>query len=112
MDLDGTLARYEGWRGIEHIGDPIGPMLDRVKDWLRRDVGVKIFTARVSVPEPERTEVIQHIHTWCARHGLPSLEVTCSKDFGTICIWDDRAKEVVINTGLLVCAKGEAERHA
>ena len=23
VDLDGTLARYDGWKGIEHIGEPI-----------------------------------------------------------------------------------------
>jgi hypothetical protein len=22
VDLDATLATYEGWRGIQHIGDP------------------------------------------------------------------------------------------
>ena len=23
VDLDGTLARYDGWRGIDHIGEPM-----------------------------------------------------------------------------------------
>ena len=23
VDLDGTLAKYDGWKGLEHIGEPI-----------------------------------------------------------------------------------------
>jgi hypothetical protein len=33
VDLDGTLAKYGEWRGVEHIGEPIPPMVDRVKGW-------------------------------------------------------------------------------
>jgi hypothetical protein len=25
VDLDGTLAHYDGWKGIDHIGEPIKP---------------------------------------------------------------------------------------
>ena len=31
FDLDGTLAEYDGWKGIEHIGKPIKPMCDLIK---------------------------------------------------------------------------------
>lgn len=31
VDLDGTLAFYDSWRGIDHIGAPIPLMLQRVK---------------------------------------------------------------------------------
>lgn len=31
VDLDGTLAHYDGWRGEDHIGDPIPPMVERIK---------------------------------------------------------------------------------
>jgi hypothetical protein len=99
VDLDGTLAHYDRWRGIAHIGEPIPLMLDRVKKWLAKDETVKIFTARVAVPEPERTEAITHIHAWLARHDLPPLEVTNIKDFGMIELWDDRAIQVDVNSG-------------
>ena len=23
FDLDGTLAKYDGWKGIDHIGEPV-----------------------------------------------------------------------------------------
>ena len=31
VDLDGTLAYYDVWRGEEHIGSPISDMFFRVK---------------------------------------------------------------------------------
>ena len=31
VDLDGTLAHYNGWKGIEHVGDPVPAMIDRVR---------------------------------------------------------------------------------
>jgi len=35
-------------------------------------------------------------------NGLPELEVTNVKDFAMIELWDDRCKQVIINTGELV----------
>ncbi|MBY3162105.1 hypothetical protein HFO65_15835 [Rhizobium laguerreae] len=100
IDLDGTLALYDGWKGIEHVGDPVELMAARVKAWHSAGRPMKIFTARVCVPEPERSAVIGHIHAWLERHGLPVLEVTNIKDFGMIELWDDRAVQVQPNTGL------------
>lgn len=99
VDLDGTLAYYDRWRGIEHVGEPIPAMLRRVKKWLDNGYTVKIFTARVCVGEPELGEVIAHIHAWCRRHGLPELPVTNVKDFGMVEHWDDRCVQVIPNTG-------------
>ena len=31
VDLDGTLARYDGWRGLDRIGEPVPVMLARVR---------------------------------------------------------------------------------
>jgi hypothetical protein len=93
VDLDGTLAHYEGWNGGA-IGEPIPKMLARVRDWLARGVTVKIFTARACVPEQ-----IPPITEWLAKHGLPELEVTNVKDFGMVELWDDRCVQVRPNTG-------------
>lgn len=101
VDLDGTLAHYEEWLGIYHIGDPVPEMLARVMAWLQQGRKVKLFTARVSV-SPEHyslDEIIGHIHDWCERHGLPRLEVTCTKDLHMVQLWDDRCVQVVPNTG-------------
>ena len=39
VDLDGTLAEYLGWQGMGHIGEPIAPMVERVKAWLAQKYG-------------------------------------------------------------------------
>lgn len=99
VDLDGTLAHYDGWKGVDHIGDPILPMFLRVCQWLHEGATVKIFTARIAVPEPDRSTVIRVIHEWCERYGLPRLDITNVKDLAMAELWDDRAVQVVINTG-------------
>lgn len=102
VDLDGTLARYDGWQGRDHIGDPVPAMMARVRAYLAQGVVIRIFTARVSCPEPERSEAITHIHAWCDRHGLPRLEVTCVKDHAMVRLYDDRCVQVERNTGRLI----------
>lgn len=100
VDLDGTLAHYDGWKGIEHIGKPIPAMLERVWEWTKRGQEVRIFTARAS-----DKDAINYITKWLIRHrildhhGQP-LAVTNVKDFAMIELWDDRAVQVEANTGL------------
>lgn len=97
VDLDGTLARYDGWKGPDHIGEPVPIMMQRVKTWLRRGKTIKIFTARASV-----SEQIPPVKAWLKKHGLPDLEVTNTKDFDMEELWDDHAVRVSTNTGVRV----------
>jgi hypothetical protein len=101
VDLDGTLAHYDDFKGIAHIGEPIKPMVDRVKAWLVEGMTVKIFTARVSTTKDDRDpeEARKHIQDWCEKHIGQRLEVTNVKDFGLIELWDDRAVQVRRNIG-------------
>lgn len=94
IDLDGTLAHYEGFKGHDQIGPPIEPMLEFVKDLIAQGVTVKIFTARVSVEGAEEA-----IKKWCFFHGLGDIEITCVKDYGMVNLYDDRAIQVIPNTG-------------
>ena len=48
FDLDGTLAKYDKWEGIDHIGEPVKPMVDLIKRMHAEGRVVKILTARVS----------------------------------------------------------------
>lgn len=98
VDLDGTLAHYEGWKGVEHVGVPVPAMLQRVKDWIAKGVEVRIFTARVF--GEGREEAAAPIRAWCLEHVGVELPVTCTKDSGMVELWDDRAVQIVINTGL------------
>jgi|GEM_PF-65878 len=99
VDLDGTLARYDGWEGDLHIGDPIPSMVSRVKAWIAEGETVKIFTARIAVPEPKCSMVIEAIKNWLEIQGLPRLDVTNVKDLGMKELWDDKSVQIVKNTG-------------
>jgi hypothetical protein len=94
VDLDGTLARYDGGQGVGHIGAPIEPMIARVREWLSQGHEVRIFTARAQFAEQ-----IPPVEAWCKKHLGVQLPVTCAKDFGMIELWDDRCVQVVTNTG-------------
>lgn len=95
IDLDGTLAKYDRWQGIQHIGEPIEPMRQFVLKLLRAGVEVRIFTARCQ----EGPEAIDAIETWCNVHLGQVLPVTDRKDFGMVFYVDDRAVSVTANTG-------------
>jgi hypothetical protein len=99
VDLDGTLAIYDCWRGPDHIGEPIPAMVDRVKRWLAAGNEVRIFTARVSDGLPSTRETIRR---WSRDVFGVFLEVTCIKDYGMAELWDDRAVQVVENTGQVI----------
>ncbi len=104
VDLDGTLALYDKWRGIEHIGKPIPVMLDRVKDLTKCGHKVVIFTARAN-----DKEAIPFIERWLVEAGLPKLEITCIKRKEFKEFWDDRAVSVKKNTGF--CMSANANDH-
>jgi hypothetical protein len=123
VDLDGTLAQYDGWQGPHHIGPPVPAMLARVKRWLAAGCEVRIMTARVSIPaqaraagrEPTVAELAEHraavaaIDNWCLTHVGVVLESTCFKDFGMRELWDDRAVQVEANTGRRMDGEPEPE---
>jgi hypothetical protein len=96
VDLDGTLAQYPPAPGQE-IGEPIGPMLNRVLDWLNAGKDVRVFTARACVPD-----MIPAIARWCKEHLGREIPITNVKDFAMIQLWDDRAVQVETNKGIPV----------
>lgn len=100
VDLDGTLAHYDGYRGEGHIGEPIAPMVANVKAWLAAGVEVRIVTARVADSNTETWTTRTAIARWCKEHLGRILIVTASKDYGMVRLWDDRAVQVVKNTGV------------
>jgi hypothetical protein len=104
VDLDGTLAVYDGWQGAHNIGAPVAPMVDRVKQWVAEGKNVRIMTARVySDGSAERNSDAEtsrdRIAEWCLEHLGFRLPVTCTKDYGMIELWDDRCIQIIPNTG-------------
>ena len=74
-------------------------MLERVKHWVATGVTVRIMTARVSGLGMEVVIAEGVIQDWLEGHGLPRLSVTCRKDYQMYELWDDRAIQVIPNTG-------------
>lgn len=117
VDLDGTLAEYHGWRPDGSIGDPIPLMVDRVRQWMREGVEVRIFTARIwplrivmprddmrqfsgaNTIESEAGKQAMLIQEWSLNHLGRTLPITTQKDYQMIELWDDRAVGVICNTG-------------
>ena len=114
VDLDGTLAHYNGWKGHDHIGDPIWPMVEKVKQWIKEGKEVKVFTARVGTgrgfskySQAEDTQEFADaqrklIEDWTEKIIGTRLEVTAQKDWAMMELWDDRAVQVIPNIGRAV----------
>jgi phosphatidate phosphatase PAH1 len=106
VDLDGTLAKYDGYKGADHIGEPVSKMLARVKRWVAEGKKVKVFTARAA--GKDKAVAIKAIKKWCKEHVGKELEVTCQKDRHMTALWDDRAVRVKKNDGKRI-ASGQEE---
>ena len=103
VDFDGTISRYSKWEGPSGTGEPIWPMVRRVKEWLSQGIKVKIVTARVSDPDPQENALARKaIQDWCRFYIGQELEVTCCKDYAMIQLYDDRAIQVESNTGRII----------
>lgn len=100
VDADQTLFHYDGWGGIEHFGPPIPAMVNRVRYHLGNEEEVRLFTARVSDPEwePKGREAWEKISQQLFGVALAATNV---KDYEMTLLYDDKAVQVVPNTGEL-----------
>lgn len=116
FDLDGTLAKYDHWRGLMHIGEPIWPTVYRIKFFLMLGIEVRIFTARMSPGEDSTGATAQDfealLQVWLMSVcGLPALKATNTKDYDMLELYDDRAVQVEFNTGRLIGHSTRAESY-
>ena len=100
FDLDGTLAHYDHYRGDEHVGAPIEPMVRKARKLIREGYDVRIFTARK--PHPA-------IRKWCKEHLGKVLPITNTKDPAMIALYDDRVVGVKRNEGVAFSGDNEAQ---
>lgn len=111
FDLDGTLAEYDGWHGIEHIGKPVKRMCDLARKLHGEGKTIKIFTARVA-PRKDKSEEGKAkacIEKWCEANLGFVPPITYEKDSLMETLYDDRTVQVIPNTGIEV---EEAARQA
>ena len=125
FDLDGTLAKYDGWKGIDHIGEPVKPMVELMKRLHDAGKVVKIVTARVAPcrledgtvgeqftwltrrpsPDPDaKYTATQYIQDWCEESAQLGFipEIVYQKDHLMLNLFDDRVTQVEPNTGRIL----------
>ena len=136
VDLDGTILTYHKWVGWNVFGEPIRPMVDRIHRWFSEGRDVRIVTARVGLPlfshdgiltygrtlkhmchitgeEFSDTMMVQAIQQKLEPIlGRRGIQVQCFKDVSMIELWDDRAVQVVPNTGQTLAEQHVAELSA
>ena len=97
VDLDGVLATYDGWKGMDNFGDPIPGAVDFINE-LNKFAEVVIFTTRcnLSVTRKETGETVlslqKRVKDWLDKHGFKYKDVYIGqgKPLGAAYI-DDRA---------------------
>lgn len=107
IDLDGTLADTRHKEAKSHpypCGEPIPGTMYRLKELLKLGITVKIFTARATLPDQK----IQ-AQEWLEKQGLGHLEITATKDFSCIEMWDDRAIQFERDTGLPIDSRRQMD---
>ena len=97
IDLDETLAFYTGTSGNTKIGPAILEIMVIAKRWLSEGKDVRLFTARCGFPG-----AVAEIEAWLLEHDLQDMKICNVKDHGLILLLDDRAREVVGNTGIII----------
>jgi hydroxymethylpyrimidine pyrophosphatase-like HAD family hydrolase len=118
VDFDGTLVEYQTGDmekyGPDHIGAPITEMVNKVKAALDQGIEVFIFTARVNPFTDEFDDQLQaaesygQILDWCEQNLGQRLPVTHEKLRCFHKIIDDRAEQVIPNTGVFLSELVEA----
>ena len=79
LDLDGVLARYDKWRGVDHIGDPIPGALEFAKQ-LAKIAEIVIFSSRCAQDIAEGSRITPgqlriHVIEWLEKHRFPFTDV-------------------------------------
>ena len=94
IDLDATLAEYDGWQGVEHIGDPI-PGAQAFVAAVAEFADVVIFTTRMNADVNKGHEVNRLgylIQDWLTSHKFPAVGIWCGQGKPLAAAYvDDRA---------------------
>jgi len=77
VDLDGVLAQYDGWKGVEYIGEPIQGAVEFIKDLVGTGCQVLIHTTRCTAkvnPYP-RSFLEGMVRSWMRKHHFPRCDI-------------------------------------
>jgi len=106
VDLDGVLATYDGWKGIDHIGEP-RPGAAGFMANLRQRYIVVVFTTRCKLDMGGRGDgetpdtLAARVRAWLERHAIEFDDVYTGqgKPFYAALV-DDRAVGIPSNPGV------------
>jgi hypothetical protein len=99
VDLDGTLAKKEHPFNPYSVGEPVQPVLQHLLNEKAKGRSISILTARASSNDPGLRRAVR---TWLDRHGLEGVHITSQKTPDMVEIIDDRARQVIPDTGRVV----------
>ncbi len=78
VDLDGVIAKYDGWKGLDNIGEPIEGAKDFMEA-LSKTYFVLVHTARIANEDVKTEDHIQRVKNiveeWLNEHEIPFGEV-------------------------------------
>lgn len=94
VDLDGVLAQYDGWQGIDHIGPPIPGVIEFMVN-LRKLGRVVVYTTRTNAfnaLDGDKESLVEKVKGWLEIHSIPYDEIY-SEPGKPLCVAmiDDRA---------------------
>jgi hypothetical protein len=99
LDLDGVLAEYDGWEGIDEIGAPL-PGAKEFAEKLAKVADIVIFTTRCSSQPGSRGAISPltpgqariHVIDWLEKNKIPYTDVYMGEGKPRVAaIVDDRA---------------------
>jgi hydroxymethylpyrimidine pyrophosphatase-like HAD family hydrolase len=71
FDLDGVLAQYDGWKGKDHIGNPIEGMRELLENLQSDGWNIIIFTTRGA----------HETQLWADKYNMPYKWININGDF-------------------------------
>lgn len=93
VDIDGTLAEFDQWRGYKHLGKPIKKIADKLRDEAKAGSYIIIHTVRIARPNGGiLPQALRALVSWLDSNHISYSEiwVGTGKPYGDSYI-DDRA---------------------
>lgn len=73
VDLDGVLAQYSGWQGLEHFGRPL-PYAGQFMERLKNLGHVMVYTTRTNAschPDHSGDALVSVVKNWLDKYNIP-----------------------------------------
>lgn len=95
VDVDGTLAEYQGWLGYENIGEPIQSVIKDLREAMSTKIWpyVIIHTCRVTTADNRVIpQAVAALKAWLDKNEVPHDEIWLGtgKPYANE-YWDDKA---------------------